>query len=119
VLIEWSTIRSREYATDTGETPVPRLNAFRSVSSVSSVADLLLRVLRALRGSQNKLRQILVLHRLGEALADVVAGDGDGFLVEVGGVEADLFEGSFEDGVEASGADVGGAAVEPAENGMQ
>jgi hypothetical protein len=52
-------------------------------------------------------------------LADVVAGDGDGFLVEVGGVEADLFEDSFQDRVEASGADVGGAAVEPAENGMQ
>ena len=61
---------------------------------------------------EDELGEVFVLHRLREAFADVVAGDVYLFFFLVGGVEAYLFEDSFEDGVESSCADVAGAAVD-------
>src|SRR5687767_10262802 len=60
---------------------------------------------------QDEAGEVFVFDRVVQSLSDVIAGDGDLFLVQVRGLEADRFEGSLEDRVEASGADVGRSAV--------
>jgi len=56
-----------------------------------------------LRGDlEDELGKVLVLHGFGEAFVDVGGGDLDGSFFQVGGVEADLFEDSLQDRVEAA-----------------